>query len=814
MNVRALGVILALSIITLAFQHSLAQRPAAGAGAEVAMTKADFDPLIGGCGGVYFLAAPGELVVEVVKRDRNARNTTSELRAILVGPDREVLQEEFISDDGQEVGGGLGPAQIVTLRTTVQRTGIYALNVTVSRDRYGTQMVWGFRTNCRKYLIETARGHKDQRHEEPIVLESADKPATVCFHPRQGAFGIQLSGLPADAQPPTVHNASGEQLGVLTIGEPGTATWTAPADEHRDAIPWQLRLPSGKATINIEGVTIWGKAEPIRNACYWSPDPASWFPFIENRWLLTPYQRTVYGDAGERGEVNLRVHNNSLAERDFGLSVEFSDGKWPVEVSPAEVTLGAGGASEVTVRYTVPEGEGPHRAYVRVTPSDTPAVTTWSALTIKPGEAPATKPLEMPFEVTPYAHENKQFGYLPDYPLYSQAYFSPENRPYMRVGQGVATFRDGEWVTTNINDALTARSEAFEGQDVGLVSTKIAFDADGGLYLPARCAGKNALVYSADGGSTFEVYEIPGTRGGLDIENFSGQNFAEGPPPFVRFRRTAKTTKLKWRSLNDLELFVPKKVNGRLEIGESILITKVCIGLSAHSGIPSSVVSRGSKVHVTWGEATDPEEKVPGVPAYCVTYDTASGKLGTPALLGYGPPPNDVHNSPSIMMDGAGYLHVLIGTHGRPFHHCMSKQPNDAGGGWTEPLVAGEKLNQTYIGMVCTADGTLHVVYRLWQWGEPYPNSSHATLAYQRKRPGQGWEAPRILVRAAFSEYGVFYHRLTIDQAGRFFLSYDYWSTHWFYRNDHVGNRRAMLMSPDAGEAWKLAETKDLAPGP
>ena len=813
MNVRALGVILALSIITLTFQHSLAQGPEAGAGAEVAMTKADFDPLIGGCGGVYFLAEPGELVVAVVKRDRNARKTTSELRAILVGPDREVLQEEFIPDDGQEVGSGPGPVQTVTLRTTVQRTGIYALNVTVSQDRYGLNMVWGFRTNCPKYLIETARGHKDERHQEPIVLESPDEPATVCFHPRQGEFGIQLTGLPADAQPPTVHNANGEQLGVLTIGEPGTATWTAPADEHRDAIPWQLRLPAGKATINIEGVTIWGDAEPIRNACYWSPDPASWFPFIENRWLLTPYQRTIYADAGAQGDVNLLVRNNAPQERAFALSVEFSEGEWPVEVSPAKVTLGAGGASEVTVRYTVPGGEGPHRAYVRVTPSDTPAVTTWSALTIKAGEAPATKPLEMPFEVTPYAHENKEFGYLPDYPLYSQAYFSPDDRPYMRLGQGVATFRKGEWVTTNINDALTARSEAFEGQDVSLVSTKIAFDADGGLYLPARCAGKNALVYSADGGSTFEVYEIPGTRGGVDIENFSGQNFAEGPPPFVRFRRTAKDTKLKWRSLNDLELFVPKKVNGRIEIGEPILITKLCIGLSDHSGIPSSVVSKGSKVHVTWGEATDPDEQVPGVPTYCVTYDVETGELGTPALLGYGPPANDAHNSPSITMDGDGYLHVLIGTHGRPFHHCISKASNDAGGGWTEPLSAGEKLNQTYIGMVCSADGTLHVVYRLWQWGEPYPNSSHATLAYQRKQPGQAWEEPRILVRAAFSEYGVFYHRLTIDQAGRFFLSYDYWSTHWFYRNDHVGNRRAMLMSPDAGETWKLAETKDLVPG-
>jgi len=174
-----------------------------------------------------------------------------------------------------------------------------------------------------------------------------------------------------------------------------------------------------------------------------------------------------------------------------------------------------------------------------------------------------------------------------------------------------------------------------------------------------------------------------------------------------------------------------------------------------------------------------------------VTYDRDTGELGTPALLGYGPP----------------------GTHGRPFHYCKSNLPHDAGGGWSEPLSAGEGLNMTYIGLVCGEDGTLHVVYRLWRWGEPYPNSNYATLAYQRKRPDQPWEQPKILVVAPFSEYSVFYHRLTIDRLGRLFISYDYWSTHWFYRNDHRGNRRALLMSPDGGETWKMASTEDMTGG-
>ncbi len=203
----------------------------------------------------------------------------------------------------------------------------------------------------------------------------------------------------------------------------------------------------------------------------------------------------------------------------------------------------------------------------------------------------------MPIQLTAYMHENEQFGYLPDYPLYSQVYFSPDNQPYLRTSNGLATWRDNEWVETNTNDAVTSRPAALAGEAVRLASTKIAFDSDGDVYLPATCGGKNGLLHSQDGGLTFALYEIPGGRGNMDIEQFSGQNAPEGPPPFTRFRRTAKDTTMKWRSLNDLELFAPRKVDGRIEIGEPVLITRMCIGLSNHSGIPSSVVSDGAKIH-------------------------------------------------------------------------------------------------------------------------------------------------------------------------------------------------------------------------
>lgn len=804
MPARYAAPMLGLFISALGLQPLVAQLE------EVAMVKTEFEPLIGGCGGVYLMAEPGELVVEVLKRDRNARNTITELRAILAGPDREVVAEEFIPDDGEAVGSGLGPPQTVRLTAQVDRPGIYALNITVSQDRYGQNLLWGFRTNCSRYLIETARGHRDVRHEEPIVLGSPDHPAIVAFQPRLGELSIEVSGLPAGCPPPEVYDAEGTLLGRLTPAAEGTVAWSAPTAQERAATPWELRLAAAQAVVNADGLTRWEASDALPNACLWTPDPASWFPLIENRWLLTPYQRTVYGRPGATGEIVLEAHNNSGGERRFDLSLEFPGAPWPVELAQSEVSVPGRQAAPVTVRYTVPDGPDPSRCHVRVTPADTPEVTTYATLTVRPGVAPATQPLAMPMQLRPYQHENEQFGYLPDYPLTYQPYFDPQGRPYLRVGDSIATWRDGQWVETEIASAVTERPEVFRDSAFSLISTKLAFDADGDLYLPATCAGRNAILHSSDGGRTFAAYEVPGDRGGIDIEQFSGHNLPEGPPPFIRFRRTASDPNLRWRSLNDLELFVPREAGGRVEIGDPILITRDCIGLSAHSGIPSSVVSRGSRVHVTWGEATDPQVEVPGVPTYVVTYDRDRGVLGEPALLGYGPPANDAHNSPSITMDSDGYLHALIGTHGRPFQYCRSLVPNDAGGGWTEPELAGEGLGQTYIGFVCGPDNALYTVFRLWRSGEPYPNSSHATLAMQRKLPGQPWEEPRVLVVAPFSEYSVFYHRLTIDPAGRMFLSYDYWSTYWFYRNDHRGDRRALLMSPDGGATWKLAETADL----
>jgi len=798
---------LSLVSLSVALIHVLA----AGASAE---DETDVKFRIGGTGGAYFLAEPGELTVDVEKRDRNRRGRRTELQAILLGPDRRVLAQATIPDDGKAKGSGLGPPQRARLSTQVERKGVYALNVTVSQDRYGDEIVWGFRTNCPHYLIETARGHRDRRREEPIVLLNPSRPGDVCFLPRKAAFAVEVSQLPKGVDALPVYDTQGKTVHMLPVDAKHRATHTFPADASRGERPWRLHLPSQQATVQIDGVTRWDKQDVYPNLPCWTPDLKSFFPHHKYRWILAPYSRVVYGRPGDQGVIAFTVHNNSQRRITVGLQIEFPGDRWPAGLSTRRAVLGAKQATKVAVRYTMPADGKTRVCHIRATPEEDASFSTYSTLTVRAGTAPATQPLEIPIILKPYRHENEQFGYLPDYPVENQVYFDTKNRPFVRTGRGVETWRDGQWRASDLRTAVRPGPDSLAGRSFGLPSTKVAFDRDNDLYLVATTGRQAVLLRSTDTAETFSAHLIPGRKGGpgtFDIEQFSGHNTPDGPPPLLRYTLTARDSRLIWRRLNDLELLLPKKVDGRLSWGDPILISRKCIGLSTHSGIPAAVVSRGTKVHVAWAEATEPDRKVPGAPTYVATYDRSTGKLGTPALVGYGAPPNDIHNSPSITMDSKGALHVLAGTHGRPFQYARSLKPNDAHSGWTKASAVGDGLRQTYIGLVCGPDDTLHLIFRLWWYGtDPFPASHHATLAYQRKRPGKPWEVPRVLIVPPFSEYSIFYHRLTIDRAGRLFLSYDYWSTYWFYRTDHRGKRRALLTSADGGETWKLAQTRDL----
>ena len=770
--------------------------------------------LIGGAGGAYFLATPGELTIELEKRDRHEFDRRTDLRAVLTGPDRRPIQDVTIPDDGGPLNSGLGEPGRVLLKTTVEQPGIYVLNITLSNDRYGQEVVWGFRTNCPKYLIETSRGHKDEAHQEPIVLHNPGKPCDVCFVPRDNEFQMEVTDLPAGARALTMLDAAGTEISSIPVGGDGCGAFNFPAGEHRDSVPWRLHFPDQPAVLNMDGLTRWDTGERSENLCLWTPDISSYFPFVDDRWLLTPYHRVVYGDAGEKGEVSFLTHNNASEPRTLLLALEAAEGD-PIECAlPREaVDLAPGEAIRNAVTYTVP-GKGKSGACrFRVTPAGGSGFTTYSTLVVTEGAAPAASNLQMPIVLGPYTHENEQFGYLPDYPTENEVYFDVENRPYVQAQEGLATLRDNGWDTTVLRDGpgLSGRGgviSTYRGR-----SSKVAFDRENDVYLLSARDGDLSLFRSRDNGRTFSDTPLGAGRAaarGVDIEVFTGHNVPEGPPPVIRYCQTAgHDSRFRWRSLNDLELFLPEKSGDGLSLGDPIRLSDQSLSAAQHSGTPPAIASCGSKVHVVWGEATDHGADVPGVPMYVASYDRETGKLGEPVFLAYGPPPNDGHNTPAITVDSQGYLHIVGGTHGAPFPYVRSLQPNDAYSGWTEPEPASGG-RQTYIGLLCGPDDTLYMVFRAWWGGTDYfAAGNYGTLSLSRKKPGQAWEECRQLVVPPFSEYSVYYHRLTIDRNGRLFISYNQYCTYHFYRNDHVGNRRALIMSPDGGETWKLVQTSD-----
>lgn len=765
---------------------------------------------LGGCGGVYFYVSAGELWVEVAKQDLNVRTSETHLRALLFAPDRNVVAEAWMADDGRARNSGPGPVQRTLLKTNVERPGVYGLNITVSEDRYGENMSWGFRSNCRKYLIETSRGHRDARHEEPIVLRNAGRSGDIGFMPGIRSFSIDVSGLSEYVRDLPIFDPNGMQITTLAVSPEGTAAHAFPANKARLGKLWRLHLGKAQAVVHIDGVTRWRRGEARENLSLWTPDLSSWFAFPDNRWLLTPYSRVVYADAGDRGTIAFQVDNNSAQAKRVKLAVTFDDGgEWPAALSRTEVELKAGASESVPLAYHVPLEGSEWRCYMRATVLDETGFSTWSSVTVRHGRAPALDPVELPVKLEPYRHENEQFGYLPSYPLENQVYFDMQNRPLVIARDGVFHLQSGAWVKTK----KAYRPDIERTISIDPIGTKLAFDHDNDVYLLARDQGAVLLLHSNDHGSTFTGWPVPGS-GSFDIEQFSGHNALHGPPPLARFHQTARDPKMMWRRINDLDLILPaKQPDGLITMGIPSAVSEKCIGLSAHSGIPSTLVSRGDKVHIAWGEATPPEAKTPGVPTYVATYNRTSGQLGPPSLVGYGPPANDIHNSPCITMDSQGFLHLLIGTHGRTFKYVRSLRSNSAMHGWTGAKDVGTGLRQTYVGMVCDQNDTLHLVFRLWRNDNRYfPAGYYANLAYMSKRPGEAWSAARPLVVAPFSEYSIFYHRLTIDRKGALFLSYDYWSTFWFYRTDHRGNRRALLMSPDGGEAWKLVPSSEFLP--
>lgn len=788
-----------------------------------------------GWGSIYLLPEPGQLEIVVEKQDLNRFAGADILKARLLGPDREEIAVARFPDDGNpQKGGGAGPIQRAELSAEVTEPGLYKLDLEArTGQELGHDVAWGISTNAPKMAVESL-----------LSFAAADREGEVFFYPPAPIFEVQVRGI-GSQQDLRLENNEGEVVHTFDTRTESVLTKEFSAAGEAPFEPWRLHMEEQRASIRISGQD--GEAEGFYpNFEYWAPEKDLLFPVEEYRWLVTPHQVALHPE-GEPARLSFAVYNGGESPGTFALSLETPpdtdaeiDGAADLQLDPRE-------SQEVFVNVEAWTARPGTEASIRlkVIREEPTGLADYATIRLRGGTAPTDESVS-PVVLKPYRHENLLFGYYPDY-VTNVPYFDRENRPFIRSRKthrhhstGLEILGEDGW---RHGDYMAAVRRAVP--DVGhtwfasyRLANKVGFDADGDAYTLVSVTRKNRpvserralLLHTGNRGETFEAHPLGDTGDAtFELENFSGHNNDARPPPALLYTRVADHPAA-WAWLNELDLFLPQKTSdGKVEPGEPIQVSDRALNPAAHSGGGSALASREDLTFIVWGEAVDPESDAPGVPSYISVYDRTSGELAEKQFLAHAAPINDSHNSPAVVLDSEGYIHVVIGAHGRPFQYLRSKEPLRIDAGWTEPvdiLSTGrievgadvpERGAQTYVGLVCTPDDTLHLVSRQWREGvdEFHDGHLYAALSYQRKRPGGEWEEPVPLVIPPLPDYSVFYHKLSIDRMGRLYLGYNYYSTHDHYRNDLPGrlNHQAVLMSADGGDNWKLATTKDFLDG-
>jgi len=775
--------------------------------------------VVRGAKTVLLQVEPGPLKLTLYKRDLNIYDGADELVALLYDAARRPVATLEIPDDGQPLKGG-GPGELQSAQTTVECKGGGVYRLMVSQVSH-SDAVFGLETSAERCVV--AGGE--------LVLNDGSIGGRLYFEPPAETFTITAQALhdPGrqtmplfDSQDQVIANFDLSKTGEDQVLE------VEPETGARDGL-WHFDIEKMDVRMSVTGLS------------YWTLDATAWFPAGRTRWMLLPYRQTRYLQPGGEAQLEYRLRNSAGEDGAFTVEVEGDPGLACQVLEPeGHVKLKAEETCAVRVSVRLGNDTQPGaalRAHLTAAAVDDREVAESSGLEIRVGDSPVSQDLDLPILLRRYEHENVQFGYVPEY-VCNEVYFDLSNRPLIRERtgsmygtSGLTRLENGTWTERGFLDAIKRVHPDYRTSygGGGFQGAKIAFDGDGGAYTLLRLVlegtGRQCvLVYTPDEGRTYSVYDLPGNS--FDIEQFTGHNALDMPPPILSYVGTGDHP-ARFASYHDLLVFMPSKENGQLVLGEPVKVAENCLGSCQHSGGPASTATRDGKTHIVWGEIT--EDDAPGVPTYVATYDHATGKVGEKVLLGYGPPVNDVHNVPAICLDGDGTLHVLIGSHGQAFQYTHSLAPNDAYGGWTEPvpaLTAGSVTDQTdedgegrqtYISLVCDRNDTLHSAFRQWRLNadEHWPDKTYAALSVQSKLKGEPWGPARAIVIPPVPGYSIYYHKLTVDRLGRLYLSYSHWTSDTTYQDEFPGRyeHRAVVVSHDGGARWKLAETADFEAG-
>jgi hypothetical protein len=160
----------------------------------------------------------------------------------------------------------------------------------------------------------------------------------------------------------------------------------------------------------------------------------------------------------------------------------------------------------------------------------------------------------------------------------------------------------------------------------------------------------------------------------------------------------------------------------------------------------------------------------------------------------------DAHNVISMMIDGAGYLHIAWDHHGHPLHYCRGIAPGSLQMGQPESMIGAEEEKVTYSEFYRLASGNLLFVYRDGSSGNGnmvlnrYDVTTRRWLRIQSNLlDGEG-------TRNA-------YWQLHVSKQGSIHLSW-VWREHFHVETNHD---MAYAVSRDEGKTWYSSDGKSLA---
>ena len=151
----------------------------------------------------------------------------------------------------------------------------------------------------------------------------------------------------------------------------------------------------------------------------------------------------------------------------------------------------------------------------------------------------------------------------------------------------------------------------------------------------------------------------------------------------------------------------------------------------------------------------------------------------------------DAHNSISMMVDGAGYLHLSFDHHGHPLNYCRSVAPHSLVLGPKEQMVGMDEGDVTYPEFYRLSDGDLLFAYRSGA-------SGRGNLVLNRYRTAtRRWERVQSVLIDGENERNA-YWQLYVDAQGTIHLSW-VWRETWKVETNHD---LCYARSMDGGKTW------------